>query len=91
MFFFIEYLFHNILLVLTLVGKEEMLSEEKKRNKGMHRTVILQYDSQATHYKQDPIYVFPEMKQSSTVLNFHIHVPVSDLYISTIGPPIVGI
>ncbi len=71
------FLNHNILLVFTLVGKEGMCSEGTKRNKGMHRTVIVQ----AKHYKQDPIYEFPEMKLSSFVLSFHIHVSVSDLYI----------
>jgi hypothetical protein len=48
--------------------------------------------------KQDPIYVLPELKLRGLVPNFHIHVPVSDLYISTqysrsskIGGLIVGI
>jgi hypothetical protein len=39
--------------------------------------------------KQDPIYVFPELKLRGLVPNFYIHVSVSDLYIPTIGPPIV--
>jgi hypothetical protein len=37
------------------------------------------------HCKQDPIYVFPEMKLQGLVSNVHIHVSVSDWYISTIG------
>ncbi len=38
--------------------------------------------------KQDPIYVFPELKLPCVVPNFHIHISVSDLYIPMIGPPI---
>ncbi len=34
-------------------------------------------------------YVFLEIKLRGLVLNFHIHVSVSDLYIPTIGPPIL--
>ncbi len=37
------------------------------------------------HCYENPIYVFPE-KELST--NFHIHVPVSDLYSYRIGPHI---
>ncbi len=33
------------------------------------------------HCKEDPIYVFPEMKLRRLVLNFHIHESVCDLYI----------
>jgi hypothetical protein len=33
--------------------------------------------------------LFPEMKLRGLVPNFHIHVSVSDLYIPTIGPPIL--
>ncbi len=39
------------------------------------------------HCKEDPIYVFPEMKLCGLVPSFYIHVSVSDLYISTIGLP----
>jgi hypothetical protein len=39
------------------------------------------------HCRQDPIYVFPEIKLYSLVPNFRIHVSVSDLCIPTIGPP----
>jgi hypothetical protein len=39
------------------------------------------------HCKEDPIYVFPEIKLHTLVPNFHIHVSVSDLYIPMIGPP----
>ncbi len=42
-----------------------------------------------THYKQDPIYLFPEMKLRDLVHNFHIHVFVNDLNIPTIGPNIL--
>jgi hypothetical protein len=41
------------------------------------------------HWKPDPIYVFPEMKLRALVPNFHIHVPMSDSYIPTIGLPIL--
>ncbi len=52
------------------------------------RTIII-YCSvlSLTHCKQDPIYVFPEMKLCDLVPNFHIHVSVSDLYIPRICPP----
>ncbi len=36
-----------------------------------------------SHFNQNPINVFPEMKLRSLVPNFHIHVSVCDLYIST--------
>jgi hypothetical protein len=41
------------------------------------------------HCKEDPIYVFPEMKLRGPVPNFHIHVSVSGLYISAICPPVL--
>jgi hypothetical protein len=41
------------------------------------------------HCKEDPIYVFTEMKLRGLVPNFHNHVSVSDLYIPTTGPPIL--
>jgi hypothetical protein len=53
-----------------------------------------------THYKKDPIYIFPELKLRSLIPNFHTYVSVSNLYItrpvhlscySKIGEPIVGI
>ncbi len=31
------------------------------------------------HCKEDPIYVFPEMKLRGLIPNFHIHVSVSDI------------
>ncbi len=52
------------------------------------------------HCKQDPIYVFPDMKLRGFVPSFHIHVSVSDLFIPTdlvhlfcckIGRPILGL
>ncbi len=41
------------------------------------------------HCREDPIYVFPEMKLLGLVPDSYIHVSVSDLYIPTIGPPIL--
>jgi hypothetical protein len=41
------------------------------------------------HCKEDPVYVFPEMKLRGLVPNFHVCVSVSDLYIPSIGPPIL--
>jgi hypothetical protein len=41
------------------------------------------------HCKEDPIYVFPEMKLLRLVRNFHIRVSVRNLYIPTIGAPIL--
>ncbi len=40
------------------------------------------------HYKEYPIYAFPEMNLHGLVPNFHIYVSVSELYIATIGPPV---
>jgi hypothetical protein len=40
------------------------------------------------HCKEDPIYVFPEMKLPGLNPNFHIHVSVSNLYIPIIDLPI---
>ncbi len=40
------------------------------------------------HCTKNPIYVLPEMKLRSLILNSGIHVPVSDLYIPRIGLPI---
>ncbi len=45
--------------------------------------------SHTLHCKQDPIYVFPEMKLRGLFPNFHIHVSVSDFYTPTIGPSIL--
>jgi hypothetical protein len=39
--------------------------------------------------KEDPIYVFPEMKLRTLAPNSYIHVSVSDLYIPRIGLPIL--
>ncbi len=36
------------------------------------------------HCKEDPNYVFPEMKLRGLIPNFHIHVSVSVLFIPTI-------
>jgi hypothetical protein len=43
----------------------------------------------ALYCQQDPIFVFPEMKLCGLDPNFYNHVSVSDLYISTIGLPIL--
>jgi hypothetical protein len=40
------------------------------------------------HCNEDPIYVFPEMELRGLNPNFNIHVSVSDLYISRMGPHI---
>jgi hypothetical protein len=37
-----------------------------------------------THCKEDPIYVFLEMKLRGLIPSFHIHVSVNGLYITTI-------
>jgi hypothetical protein len=41
--------------------------------------------SPTLHCKDDPIYVFPDMKLHSLDLNSHIHASVNDLYIPRIG------
>jgi hypothetical protein len=41
------------------------------------------------HCKENPIYVFPEKELSGLSPNFHIHASLSDLYIPTIGLPIL--
>jgi hypothetical protein len=38
--------------------------------------------------KRNPIYVFPEKELRGLSPNFHIHVSVSEIYITTIGPHI---
>jgi hypothetical protein len=40
------------------------------------------------HCNEKPSYVFPEKELLGLSPNFHIHVPVSDLYIPRIGPQI---
>jgi hypothetical protein len=40
------------------------------------------------HCKEISIYVFQEKELRGLSPNFHIHVPVDDLYIPPIGPPI---
>ncbi len=41
------------------------------------------------HCKEDPIYLIPEMKLCGLIPISFIHVSVSELYIPTIGPPIL--
>jgi hypothetical protein len=41
------------------------------------------------HCKEDPIYVFPEIKLRGPSLNFYIHIFVGDSYTPTIGLPIL--
>jgi hypothetical protein len=71
------------------------LNSIEKKNRGTSsiqlNILILQLTVQACqlHRKEDPVYVFPEKKLRCLVLNFHIHVSVSDLYIPTTGPPIL--
>jgi hypothetical protein len=40
------------------------------------------------HYNENPIYVFHFWELSGLDPNFHLHVSVSDLHISRIGPHI---
>ncbi len=47
------------------------------------------FQNRSLHCEEGPIYVFPEMKLRGFVPNFRIHVSVSNLYIPTIGPPIL--
>jgi hypothetical protein len=42
-----------------------------------------------THCKEDPVYVFPEMKMRGLSPNLHTRVSVNDLYIPKIGPPVL--
>jgi hypothetical protein len=50
----------------------------------LHKKVISGIHNNKTtitlHCKEDPIYVFSELKLRSLVPNFHIHVSESDLY-----------
>ncbi len=48
----------------------------KKRRKGN----VSKEDMVYWHCKDDPIYVFPEMKLHGLVPNLHIHVSVNDIY-----------
>ncbi len=43
----------------------------------------------AAHCKEHPIYVFPENKLRGLSPNFYIHISVRDLYVPTIGTPIL--
>jgi len=47
-----------------------------------------QNDAYYSHCKKISIYVFPEKELRGLSPNLHIHVSASDLYITTIGPPI---
>jgi hypothetical protein len=47
--------------------------------------VIAAYTFLTLHCKEDPIYVFPEMKLRGLVPNFYIRVSVSNLYIPRVG------
>jgi hypothetical protein len=40
-------------------------------------------------WNKNPIYVFPEKELRGLSPNFHSHVSVSDLYIPTVGVPIL--
>jgi hypothetical protein len=52
------------------------------------RTAQLEVGHNLLYCKEISIYVFLEKELRGLSPNFHIHVIVSDLYISTIGPPI---
>jgi|LakMenEpi03Aug12_release.lakeMendotaPanAssembly.Ray.scaffolds.fasta_scaffold1588771_1 hypothetical protein len=43
------------------------------------------------HCKEDPIYIFPEMKLRGLYPNFNIHVSVSDLCIPSVTLPILQV
>jgi hypothetical protein len=46
------------------------------------------HTKEVAHCEENPIYVLPEKKPRGLSPSFQIHVSVSDLYISTIAPPI---
>jgi hypothetical protein len=48
-------------------------------------SVFLFLDIQYVHCNENLIYVFPEKELRGLSPKFHIHVPVSDLYIPRIG------
>ncbi len=60
-------------------------SERCRNSRPPHHQVA--QHSWAWHCKEDPIYVFPEMKLRGLVPSFHIH--VNDLYIPMRAPPIL--
>jgi hypothetical protein len=45
--------------------------------------------SLSVHCAENSKEIFPKMKLCGLTPNFYIHVPVSDLYSSIIGPPIL--
>ncbi len=49
---------------------------------------VHRYTSTVYPAKKISIYVFLEKELRGLSPNFHIHVSISDLYITTIGPPI---
>jgi hypothetical protein len=49
-------------------------------------------EQEQLHCKEISIYLFPEKELRGLSPNFHIHVSLSDLCVSTLGgPPMVGI
>jgi hypothetical protein len=58
----------------------------RENNRTFHELVVTTMS--LLHCKEISICVFPEKELRGFSPNFYIHVSVSDLYISTIGPPI---
>jgi hypothetical protein len=75
-YLFFSHVTHGVLQDRNLEGQTLLAIIEVNRYRPSHCTENL---------KQ----IFPEMKLRGLVPNFDIHVSVSDLYISTIDPPIL--
>ncbi len=80
-------LFHDLLLLFQprdprgAAGQEPGGSDPPRHNRGEQ--------VQAPHCTENLKQIFPETKLRGLVPNFYIDVSVSNLYISTIGPPIL--
>jgi hypothetical protein len=59
---------------------------KQKASPKRHRLYMAALQRQGTEFSKQ---IFPEMEYRGLGPNFHIHVSVSDLYISTIGLPIL--
>jgi hypothetical protein len=68
-------------------GRVEKKSRLKERGRVEERSRV--EEKGRMHCKEIWIYVFPGKELRGISLNFHIHVSVSDLYITTLGLPIV--
>jgi hypothetical protein len=68
---------------------QELLSCEFQllMSKTCDQTTLLTLVSQVTHCMVGITLIFPEKEYRGLSPNFHIHASMSDLYISTIGPP----